>query len=223
MNTKIILYGGSLLVVGLFGYKIGQSAVEITSNPLSVQEKEVVSKAVLNVDGVHFVTPESEANSVIWTNIGPGSYQQADEVMAMPIDMPIYDLAFTNYSASYAQKYGYPTSHVIEMPKYVHLIEYRMKTVGRDNECRLNILLEKGLELNFPDGPFVNQVALNSQDGVAIVRPMKLLDWKETEDIRRHRIEWMQTGPRSLSNVKYSLRNAIMSTVGISSPKKVVR
>jgi hypothetical protein len=220
MNKKIIQCGGSLLIVGLLGFGIGQRNIEIAPVQALVQEKEDRSKAVLNVDGVHFATPESEANSVIWTNIGPGSYQQADEVIAMPIDMPIYDLAFSKYSTSYALKYGYPQSHVIEMPQYVHLFEYRMKTVGRRNECRLNMLLEKDLGLNFPDGPFVNQVALNSQDGVAIVRPKKLPDWKETKEISRHRIEWMQTGARSLSNVKYLLRNAVMSTVGSSSRER---
>ncbi len=219
MNRKIIQYGGSLLIVGLLGYGIGQrntQTISVQEKTAPVQEKEDRSEGVLNIDGVHFVTPQSNANSVIWTNIGPGSFQQADEVLAMPIDMPIYDLAFTKYSAGYAKKYGYPQSHVIEMPQYVHLFEFRMKTVGWNNECRLNMLLEKDLGLNFPDGPFVNQVAQNSQDLVAIVRPKRLADWIETEEIRRHRIEWKNTGPQSLSNVRYSRRNTVMSTTGYS-------
>lgn len=220
MNIKSVLLCLAFFVAGIIGYWIGASKDE---GRLALQAKLEVdnnNETYLSTESSSFVNSSSNAKSVIWTNVGPGSYQLADKIISVPIEMPIYDIAFTKYSAFYAQKYGYPVSHVLQMPEYVHLIEFRMKTVGRKNQCRLNMLLEKELNVNFPDRPFVNQIAINSSDRAAIIRPKRNSDWRESEEIKNHRIAWFSIGSESLSDVKYSMRNAIMSTVDVSDYKK---
>ncbi|MCP5382195.1 MAG: hypothetical protein H6912_07475 [Kordiimonadaceae bacterium] len=208
-----------LLFVGVIGYFLGQVTYEpVSMNNHSDNNRMVAEKAnsgsveVIDKNKISKVTPNNEAKSVVWTNIGPSSFQLADEILAFPVNMPIYDLAFTNYSSYYAKNYGYPESHVIDMPDHIHLIEYRMRTVGRHTECKLNILLDKNLGLDLPNEAYVTQLAFNSTDFIKIVRPKRVAGWQNSEETMLHNMKYLSTNESSLTNEKYKLRNAATST-----------
>ncbi|HRW30158.1 MAG TPA: hypothetical protein P5227_09195, partial [Emcibacteraceae bacterium] len=152
MFKNPIFLTGAFVIVAVIGYFLGVNSVQD-------QVVEKIPKEMLLVEKsgeFNVPTPETEAQSVIWTNIGPSNYQLQDVILAFPIQLPIYDLAYTNYSNYYANKYGYPESHVIEMPEHVHLIEYRMKTIGMETKCYLNMLIDKNIGLNLPNEVFVS-------------------------------------------------------------------
>ncbi|HPF45358.1 MAG: hypothetical protein KDF58_05955 [Alphaproteobacteria bacterium] len=212
MFKNPIFLTGAFVIVAVIGYFLGVNSVQD-------QVVEKIPKEMLLVEKsgeFNVPTPETEAQSVIWTNIGPSNYQLQDVILAFPIQLPIYDLAYTNYSNYYANKYGYPESHVIEMPEHVHLIEYRMKTIGMETKCYLNMLIDKNIGLNLPNEVFVSRMKLPADENVGIVKPKREEGWKETEEIKENRIRWTYTGAESRSNEKYLLRNAAMSGVNIN-------
>ncbi|WP_417625212.1 hypothetical protein [Paremcibacter congregatus] len=197
----------------LMGYLIGAGVLRMGDID---DEGRTTVRPDLNYDlpdNVHVVKGESRETSVVWTNLGPGSFEEFDKVLAIPIEEPIYDIGFSFYSEWYAETYGFPKSHVRQLPEHVQFMEYRMQTLGRMKNCYLNMLLDKGLGLNLPDHPFSSMLSMGSSDDVRLTRPKRVEGWTESDSIRAFRQKWKGLGARQGSNNKYIFRNAFITSV----------
>lgn len=205
----IALTLGSLFV----GYLIGADILQV--GEVDTEDK-ATGRPNLDYDlpdNVEIVNGDSRETSVVWTNLGPDAYEEFDKVLAIPIDEPIYDIGFSFYSDWYAETYGFPKSHVRQLPEHVQFMEYRMQTLGRMKNCYLNMLLDKGLGLNLPDHPFSSMLSMGSPDDVSLTRPKRVEGWTESDAIRAFRQKWKGLGVRQGSNNKYIFRNAFITSV----------
>ncbi|WP_138379545.1 hypothetical protein [Luteithermobacter gelatinilyticus] len=89
------------------------------------------------------VDETSVAQGELWTNIDTGG-RPHKEIIRIPVEVPLYDASFVVYSQAFAARYGYPQSHVVEMPAKLHLMEFKMMTEGLATSCLLNFLIDKG-------------------------------------------------------------------------------
>jgi len=92
-----------------------------------------------------FVNEGSQVKGEFWTNYPRGATRKLgniyDEVVRIPVKLPIYDISFIVYSQEFAERHGYPNSHVTEMPDNLDMMAFKMKT---GQGCIFQFLIDKG-------------------------------------------------------------------------------
>lgn len=82
-------------------------------------------------------------------------------VQEKPLLHPVYDLSFPAYDAAFAEEFGLQTQHVTELDTGLRFIELRMITEGAQTNCYYNVVLDKSVQLDFPQEDYVPSTALN--------------------------------------------------------------
>ena len=130
------------LVVASFVYGEYVSSQE-TENKISKRDK-------LFVDA----KPTDKQTSVLATNnYGP----LVDKIVNLEIPTKIYDVSMVAYTREYADRFGYPYSHITdELSKGVDVMQFKLQTEGGMNNCRLDIIIDQSIGVNLPDKDFFN-------------------------------------------------------------------
>lgn len=74
----------------------------------------------------------------------------ANNIAEIPIKNQRYDLGYVVYSKEFADHYGYPYSNVAELDPGLHVIEFKMKTIGRQDQCFLNLVFDQNIGIDVP-------------------------------------------------------------------------
>jgi hypothetical protein len=72
------------------------------------------------------------------------------EIVNLEIPSKIYDVSMVAYTKEYADRFGYPYSHVEEMSDGVDVMQFRLETEGSQNNCRIDLVLDKSIDANLP-------------------------------------------------------------------------
>ncbi|MAU41540.1 MAG: hypothetical protein CMF31_07945 [Kordiimonas sp.] len=95
-------------------------------------------------DGLYeYVDENSEFTGELWTNRSEARTLGLihDEVLRVQVRQPIYNIYFVVYSREFADRHGYPHSHVADMADNVDLMSFQMKT---GHGCKFQFLINKG-------------------------------------------------------------------------------
>lgn len=97
------------------------------------------------------------------------------EVTEAPLEQDVYDLSFVAYDKDFAEEFGLIADNVTDMDEHLRFIEVRMVTEGQKTNCYYNVILDKLVELDFPDRnytladhPRMNYPWAYQKDGVSL-------------------------------------------------------
>ena len=142
----------------------------------AIQKPEKITKTLSQETSPDLNYQIVDENSVVqgelWTNIDSSGRPHKD-IIRIPVEAPLYDASFLVYSKEFANRYGYPESHVADMPAKLHLMEFRIKSMGMGNACYLNFLIDKGTGHFLEDRDFFHRF-FELGDRFDHGRPMRL-------------------------------------------------
>ncbi len=70
----------------------------------------------------------------------------------------VYDLSFVAYDAAFAEEFGLLKDHVEELDEGLRYINVQMITEGSDTKCYYTVMLDKSVELDFPEEDMVDNI-----------------------------------------------------------------
>ena len=79
------------------------------------------------------------------------------ETKTTPMDRDVYDLSFVAYDKEFAKEFGFKDDYIEELDKGLRFIEVKMITEGKATNCYYNLVLDKSVEVDFPEENFVHQ------------------------------------------------------------------
>jgi hypothetical protein len=74
------------------------------------------------------------------------------EITKTPVNTNIYDLSFVAYDKEFADEFGLKQELITKMDKGFRFLEVKMITEGNKTNCYYNVVLDKGVEVAFPEG-----------------------------------------------------------------------
>lgn len=156
---------------------------------------------------------ERANTSIFSTNyLGKGAYGGfggIEEVKDFEVKSKIYNIGYIVYSKEFAERFGYPASNVVEMPKNVAVMEMKIVTESWVNECYLNILVKKDIGLDVPEISYVNTF-INMDK---FMFPERIKDFKITDKEEIEYYKKMIEAPLSWSWMNYYNRNNLLATL----------
>ncbi len=80
----------------------------------------------------------------------------SEEEINLPVPTKVFDLGYILYTKEFADKYGYPYEYVHDLPEGVQVMEFKMYTYSSFIASRVNILLDKDLDIELPEISFAS-------------------------------------------------------------------
>ena len=133
----------------------------------------------------------------------------------------IVDASVLAYSHEFANKYGYPKTYETsdgakgsyatnELPPEVALIEFRIKAAGPIQDCRLNLLVDKSLNLRLAGREIYNSYSPTHYNYSPIALPYQRKDWKENLEQHNFRMGFFDKNHnrKQLLNSSYMLASS---------------
>lgn len=85
------------------------------------------------------------------TNRDKLNFNVSTPLVQKPWAQPVYDLSFVAYDNAFAKEFGLRQDFVTEMDKGLRWMEIRMVTEGQQTNCYYNLIIDKSIEVDFPD------------------------------------------------------------------------
>lgn len=171
--------------------------------------------AAEDVEAMGFPQEFDPANHGDWasffvTNIDH-HMQPAESTIHFPIKRYIYFYDQVLYSQKFADRYGYPATHVAELNDGLHLIEFKMQTEGWITTCKFSFLIDRSFGLYLPSEQFYLRPRVgNSQLGSPIILPKRQDGYVERAEDRRFRLEYREGTPGGRAK-DFVYQNAFLS------------
>ena len=88
------------------------------------------------------------------TNKGQFKNDGLGEVVQKPLEHNIYDLSFVAYDAAFAKEFALVEENVTALDEGLRFMEIRMVTEGQQTNCYYNVILDKTVDIDFPEENF---------------------------------------------------------------------
>jgi len=118
-----------------------EKAQEVIQKP--EETIEVLSQETPTELKYQVVDENSRMKGELWTNYDSGGKIHND-VVRIPVETPLYDASFVVYSEKFANRHGFPDSHIAKLSSELQLMELKITTRGLGVSCLINFLIDKG-------------------------------------------------------------------------------
>ena len=112
-----------------------------------------------------------------------------EETKTTPMDRDVYDLSFVAYDKEFAKEFGFKDDYIEELDKGLRFIEVKMITEGKATNCYYNLVLDKNVEVDFPEENYSlqNYPLINSSAGATTMPDLSDPTYKAKYDKSNHK------------------------------------